>query len=844
MSSLPYVRGEGADPSLIPLDSLRAPVRPGMQSQSSFDSATSNPNPPAHHIHQHDPNNPHFYEGMQPGFEGEQSYESNGHQRGKDSKGSVQYDTLVDKDKNPYLAEKYSTHPQNDYPPQQSKSGGGHHHYHHHHVDEDGEEWDSSGDETDDFDWNTDDSDNDDDEREEIDNKGKRVIRAKRGRRVWLWLMRLARPVRIFVFGLLGTGIAMVPFIVTTAAFKNNPVRPQVQTWSIWIAIIWAAACGTFLVMDWIPPIVLKVGVAFYGKAPPAFKTYVEVFIAIMIWIKLVLCITWAWISLGGILAVEFPGQAHPPYFKWILLTIKALFASGIILVAEKFALQLVAINFHKVSLKERLETNQSALRALDRLADSKYLASGVNSKRQTGIWGQKFGFGSRPQSPSANVALGHHKNASQTGGYFGNSAARDGSPLQEQQHGNSGGTGTPKGKKGTKTPKQLDEKEMRKQNFASQLTDALQTATMKDSKLYRNKKMLSARRLAKKLFNAVGHHRTTLVAEDFEPFFDSFEEAREAFKHFDADGNGDVSKQEFRDGVQRIFRERRALATSLKDASSAVQKLDGVLLGVALVIMIFIWLLIFNGDNTVANIAPLSTFVVGFSFIFGNSAKTLFESMVFIFATHPYDVGDLVCVDENFMFVVEFGLISTTFRTVYNETIVAPNALLSSQKMIFNCRRSNNQWEVTMIQVGYDSTLLEMIDELRSRMRTYVKEHDREWGGGMEINLNTIESQTNSIELVIAMEHKGNWQDWGQRWSRRTQLMRQLKEELESLGISYQLPKQPVSFTLKPGQSPHAPKGPQFLSSSGSNNTFLPVGGVGKLQLTKADQLAALKKK
>lgn len=836
MSSLPYIRRDGADPSSIPLDSLRAPQIPGMQSQSSFDSSTSNPDPPVHHIRQHDPTNPHYYEGMQPG-EGEQENENEiGHQRGKDSKGSVQYDTLVDKDKNPYLAEKYRD-PQNDYPPQQKSTQ---HSHRNHHIGENGEEWDSSGDETDDFDWNTDDSDDE----EEIDNKGKRVIRAKRGRRIWLWLMRLARPIRIFVFGLLGTGIAMVPFIVTTTAFKNNSVRPQVQTWSIWIAIIWAAACGTFLVMDWFPPVVLKLGVAFYGKAPPTFKTYVEVLIAIMIWIKLVLCITWAWISLGGILAVEFPNEPHPAYFKWILLAIKAVFASGIIITAEKFALQLVAINFHKVSLKERLEVNQSALKALDRLADSKYLASHSNSKRTTGIWGQKFGFGSRPHSPGANASLGHHKTGSQVGGYFGNPAARDASPAPDHhENSNSGGAGTPKGRKGTRTPKQVDEKEMRRQNFASQLTDALQTATMKDSKLYRNRKMLSARRLAKKLFNAVGHHRTTLVAEDFEPFFDSSEEAREAFKHFDADGNGDISRKEFRDGVQRIFRERRSLATSLKDASSAVRKLDGVLLGVVLIIVIFIWLLIFNGDNTVANIAPLSTFVVGFSFIFGNSAKTLFESMVFIFATHPYDVGDLVCVDENFMFVVEFGLISTTFRTVMNETIVAPNALLSSQKMIFNCRRSGNQWEVTSIQVGYDSTLLEVIDELRSRMRAYVKEHDREWGGGMEINLNEIETETNSIELVVAMEHKGNWQDWGQRWSRRTQLMRHLKSELENLGITYQLPKQPVSFTLKPGQSPSAPKGPR-MPSSGASNNLLPVGGVGKVQLTKADQLAALKKK
>jgi small-conductance mechanosensitive channel len=768
-------------------------------------------------------------------MEGERSQRQEHHENG-DHKATVQYDALVDKDKNPELLQKH-----HDDALKTNDVG----HIHHSHHGEDGE---SSGEETDDFDWDTDDSD--DDEESRVVHKDGRVVktRAKRGKRIFLWLMRLARPIRILIFGMIGTAIAMVPFIVTTTAYVNSPARPHVQSWSAWVAIIWAASCGTFLILDWIPPIVLKVGVAFYGRAPPMFKTYVEVLIAILLWIKLTLCIAWAWISLGGILAITFLRQPNPPYFKYVFLVLKALFASGVILTAEKFAVQLIAINFHKVSLKERLEDNQSALRALDRLADSKYLASGSNSRRATGMFSRSFAFasGSRPVSPGANATLGHHhKNASQGGGYFGNPAdGVNGTPENQR-------SGSPHNKKGSQTPKAFDEKDTRKSNFAAQLTDALQTATMKDSKLYRNRRMLSARRLAKKLFNAVGHHRPSLVAEDFEPFFETREEAREAFKHFDFDGNGDITRQEFRDGVQRIFRERRALATSLKDASSAVGKLDGVLIGIALIIMIFIWLLIFNGDNTVANIAPLSTFVVGFSFIFGNSAKTLFESMIFIFATHPYDVGDLVCVDEQFMFVQEFGLISTTFRTTSNETIVAPNALLSSSKLIFNCRRSNNQWEVTFVQVGYDTTLLEMIDELRARMRAYVKENDREWGGGLEINLNELQTNANSIELVIAMEHKGNWQNWGERWSRRTQLMRHLKTQLEDLGIVYTLPKQPVSYTHKPGQPPSTVASRGFRMPAraagvprSASGQPLPVGGdgLGSIQLDRQAMLAAQK--
>ena len=100
------------------------------------------------------------------------------------------------------------------------------------------------------------------------------------------------------------------------------------------------------------------------------------------------------------------------------------------------------------------------------------------------------------------------------------------------------------------------------------------------------------------------------------------------AFALFDKDGNGDISKREMREAVRRIYRERKALTASLKDVGSAVAKLDAVLLSVAILIFIFICLLIFNRNNTIASLVPLATIIVGFSFIFGNSAQTLFNSV------------------------------------------------------------------------------------------------------------------------------------------------------------------------------------------------------------------------
>lgn len=68
------------------------------------------------------------------------------------------------------------------------------------------------------------------------------------------------------------------------------------------------------------------------------------------------------------------------------------------------------------------------------------------------------------------------------------------------------------------------------------------------------------------------------------------------------------------------------------KDVDSIVAKLDAVLVAVALVFIIFVCLLIFNRSNTLASLVPLATIILGFSFIFGNSASKLFESVCGIF--------------------------------------------------------------------------------------------------------------------------------------------------------------------------------------------------------------------
>ncbi|KAG8682823.1 hypothetical protein FRC11_014348, partial [Ceratobasidium sp. 423] len=648
---------------------------------------------------------------------------------------------------------------------------------------------------SDEFDWDAADGD---------DQSVHHAKKAKRGRRVWLGFMKLARPIRTTIFALIGGGILIAPLLVVHFQFRDSPVRWHVFTWSLWLSITWAAGSVTSLLIDVLPSLILRIIFAVVGKPPEHLKTKIELFMAVSFWLKLALDISWSWIALSVIrVVVKPPGS----YWVYVNRVMQALFSAGIILLVEKLFLQFVAIRFHEEALADRLAENHLALKALDRLSNA------AGSRFKPFKKKHKAGAASRNASVEL-LAIGTSTNSP---------VPRPDTPDHGHHH------------KATLSEKEKAKKK-RKKAIASMLGGAISAVALKDSKFNKRGEigsLHSARRLARDLFENLRHvdpERSELTVEDFFPFFKTEEDAHHAFVLFDKDGNGDISKKEMREAVQRIYRERKALTASLKDMSAVVSKLDGVLITLALVLILFICLLIFNRSNTLASLVPMATIILGFSFVFGNSAKTLFESLIFIFSTHVYDVGDLVMIDDQALFVKEFGLFSTTFRRVDGQEIIAPNSLLASVKLIHNVRRSGSMWETTDLQVSYD-TPLEILEKLRQRLKQYVAGNSREWGGGCEININKMEYQ-NAIHLIVAMEHRGNWQDWGARWNRRNAFMKNLKSELENLEIQYSLPLQPVTFHSHSHPPPWYRPGSDlgnagYMRSDGNRGASLGVPGL-----------------
>jgi small-conductance mechanosensitive channel len=117
-------------------------------------------------------------------------------------------------------------------------------------------------------------------------------------------------------------------------------------------------------------------------------------------------------------------------------------------------------------------------------------------------------------------------------------------------------------------------------------------------------------------------------------------------------------------------FRERKALALTLNDTKTAVNKLNQMANVVVGLIVSALWLLIL-GIATTHFFVFISSQLLVAVFVFGNTMKTIFEAIIFLFVMHPFDVGDRCEIEEvqvmNFVFMLLVYFESTiTFALVH----------------------------------------------------------------------------------------------------------------------------------------------------------------------------------
>ncbi|KAH9612440.1 hypothetical protein KSS87_022672 [Heliosperma pusillum] len=293
------------------------------------------------------------------------------------------------------------------------------------------------------------------------------------------------------------------------------------------------------------------------------------------------------------------------------------------------------------------------------------------------------------------------------------------------------------------------------------------------------------AKAAAKRVFTNVAKERSKeICVEDLMRFLRE-DEANRTMQLFEGAGDGKgISKRALKNWVVNVFRERRALALSLNDTKTAVNKLHHLVNILVGIVVIIIWLLIL-GVPVTHFLVFVSSQVVVLAFMFGNTCKTTFEAIIFLFVMHPFDVGDRCEIEGVQMVVEEMNILTTVFLRFDNQKIIYPNSVLAT-KPIGNYYRSPDMGDAIDFCV-HISTPVEKLSKMKESITSYIEKKKEHWYTGPMIVLRDVEDM-NRIKFSIWLSHTINHQDMGERWARRALLVEEMVKIFRELDIEYRM--------------------------------------------------------
>ncbi|EXB38917.1 Mechanosensitive ion channel protein 10 [Morus notabilis] len=294
----------------------------------------------------------------------------------------------------------------------------------------------------------------------------------------------------------------------------------------------------------------------------------------------------------------------------------------------------------------------------------------------------------------------------------------------------------------------------------------------------------------AYRIFHNVARPGSKYVDEEDLLRFLSREEVDLLLPNFDgAVETRKIKRKTLKNWLVKVYLERKLLAHSLNDTKTAVEELNKLVSVIVIVVVIILWLLLM-GFLTTQVLVFISSQTLLVVFMFGNTAKTVFEAIIFVFVMHPFDVGDRCVVDGVQLVVEEMNILTTIFLRFDNEKIFYPNSVLAT-KPISNFYRSPEMGDSVEFAVDF-STSIETIAALKAKVKAYLESKPQYWRPAHSVVIKDIED-VNKMKIGLYVTHTINFQNYGDKSSRRSELVLELKKIFEELGIKYRLLPQEV---------------------------------------------------
>ncbi|XP_056699414.1 mechanosensitive ion channel protein 9 isoform X2 [Spinacia oleracea] len=189
------------------------------------------------------------------------------------------------------------------------------------------------------------------------------------------------------------------------------------------------------------------------------------------------------------------------------------------------------------------------------------------------------------------------------------------------------------------------------------------------------------------------------------------------------------IPLSEIQTWVERAHNQCMFLANTLSSADEVSGCLNKIISWLLIGATFIMWLLL-TGLATTQVLVLVASPLLAATFVFGNTCKTLFEGILFVYVVHPLDVGDLCIIDKNMMEVTAIGIWTTTFSKVdicgTQEVVIYPNLELAN-RVIINHKTKFDWSDCVEFNMGYvRNTNINLQQELSdSHTISLLKKHN-----------------------------------------------------------------------------------------------------------------------
>ena len=200
---------------------------------------------------------------------------------------------------------------------------------------------------------------------------------------------------------------------------------------------------------------------------------------------------------------------------------------------------------------------------------------------------------------------------------------------------------------------------------------------------------------------------------------------------------------------LMHVQRDSARLHKVLYSHSRVVGEVECALGAVLLGAIAFSSVALFNPASFVKVWTGLSVIMVALCFVFGNSVRQLYESIVFLFWTRPFNVGDILHVDNIQVVVTEIYLryVRVTRNNGLN-TVVPMSEIPGSH--IVNESRSTSIWGTVEFDCDTQITLAQC-DMVAEHVKLAIADHPDVLAGDYCVNLVPSEANAQKIMLRVS---------------------------------------------------------------------------------------------